>query len=228
MRKYEPGERLEMIEYQLYHTPNLGFVAIDRIRDLIRDINSPEEATMIASKLMKWTEELNIHIVCVLHMNKGDNNARGHVGSELVNKAQNVISVARDEKNPEFSIVTNEFARDIEFEPFAFYVNDIGLPELVQDYSPKPTSRQPKTVVNPSLMTMEEHRGIIQSAFNVEPKLGYKDLWCAIKAVFADRGTPVGDNKAKEILGYYKDISVVTLTGTHGSPKATYMINKPV
>ncbi len=228
LRKYEPAERLEIIEYFLYNTPGLGFVAIDGIRDLIRDINSPEEATMIASKLLRWTEELNIHITCILHMNKGDNNARGHVGTELINKSQTVLSIARDEQNPEFSIVSNEFARDMEFEPFAFYINDLGLPELVPDYRPKAKQKPAQSAVNPSLMTLEQHNEILHSVFNSESQLSYSSLWRGIKAIYSDSGTRIGDNTAKDFVAYYKKISAIEIIGTHGTVNAKYQLSKPV
>lgn len=228
LRKYEPAERLEIIEYFIYNTPNIGFIAIDGIRDLIRDINSPEEATMIASKLLKWTEELNIHITCVLHMNKGDNNARGHVGTELINKAQTVLSIAKDDQNPEFSIVSNEFARDIEFEPFAFYINDLGLPELVPDYKPKAKQKPTQSAVNPSLMTLDQHHEILHNVFNAENQLSYSSLWRGIKAIYSDSGTRIGDNTAKDFVAYYKKISAIEIIGTHGTINAKYKLSKPV
>jgi len=76
LRALPPKERLFIIEQKIYNTEGLCIVVIDGIRDLISDINSPEEATMITSKLLKWTEDKNIHIMTVLHQNKGDNNAR--------------------------------------------------------------------------------------------------------------------------------------------------------
>lgn len=73
LRPYAPAERLLVIEHIIRNTPDLGFVVIDGIRDLITSINDEEQATMITSKLMKWSTEQMIHICCVLHMNKGDN-----------------------------------------------------------------------------------------------------------------------------------------------------------
>jgi hypothetical protein len=55
LRSEAPAERLLIIEYAIYSTENLGFVVIDGIKDLITSINDEAEATMIASKLLKWT-----------------------------------------------------------------------------------------------------------------------------------------------------------------------------
>lgn len=85
LRKYTPEERLDIVEYALNTIPNIGLVIIDGIRDFVYDINSPSEATRIISKLMQWTEDLQIHIHTILHQNKNDEHARGHIGTELNN-----------------------------------------------------------------------------------------------------------------------------------------------
>ena len=96
----DPNERREIIRYAIYHTPNLGLVVIDGIRDLMLDINNSTEATKLVGDLMQWTSEQNIHIQTVLHLNKGDDNARGHIGTELNNKAETVLQVTRDNTLP--------------------------------------------------------------------------------------------------------------------------------
>ncbi len=123
LRSKNPSERLEIIEHAIYSTENLGFVVIDGIKDLVTSINDEAEATMIASKLLKWTEEKNIHIVTVLHQNKSDNNARGHIGTELLNKAETVLSVTKNEQDKDISIVEAQMCRNIEPEPFAFEID---------------------------------------------------------------------------------------------------------
>ena len=105
LRSLPPSERLALIEHAINTIPEIGMVVIDGIKDLVTSINSEEEATMISSKLLKWTEEKNIHIICVLHQNKSDNNARGHIGTELINKAETVLSITVDEQDKEISIM---------------------------------------------------------------------------------------------------------------------------
>lgn len=73
----DPNERREIIRYAIYNTPNVGLVVIDGIRDLMLNINNSTEATKLVGDLMQWTSEQNIHIQTVLHLNKGDDNARG-------------------------------------------------------------------------------------------------------------------------------------------------------
>ena len=91
LRKYSPEVRLAITEEAIGMIPDLGLVIIDGIRDFIHDINSPSESTDVISKFMQWTDDRQIHIHTVLHQNKNDEHARGHVGTELNNKAETIM-----------------------------------------------------------------------------------------------------------------------------------------
>lgn len=66
-------------------------IIIDVLRDFIYDINSPSESTQVSTYFMQWSDEFQVHTCTILHQNKGDNNERGHIGSEFINKAKMVI-----------------------------------------------------------------------------------------------------------------------------------------
>ena len=82
-----PAVRCEIIRKAIYGIDGIGLVVIDGIRDLMLDINNATQATTLIGDLMQWTSEREIHIQTVLHLNKGDDNSRGHIGTELNNKA---------------------------------------------------------------------------------------------------------------------------------------------
>ena len=134
LRKSSPSERLKLVEHAIENTPKLGFVVIDGIRDLITSINDEVESTNMASKLLEWTERYNIHIVVILHENPGSDKARGHIGTELTNKAETVITVQIDKYDDDVSIVSAGFCRNKSFKPFAFKITDDGLPKIIEDY----------------------------------------------------------------------------------------------
>ena len=134
LRKASPSERLKLVEYAIENTPNLGFVVIDGVRDLITSINDEGESTTMSSSLLRWTEEYNIHIIVVLHENPGSDKARGHIGTELTNKAETVIALEVDKSDDNISIVSAGFCRNKSFKPFAFEITDDGLPRIVEDY----------------------------------------------------------------------------------------------
>ena len=92
------------------------------------DINSTGESVEVINKMMEWSSKFDLHIHCVLHLNKGDNNVRGHIGTEMSNKAETVLQVEKDSKNPDISTVKTAHIRAVDFEPFAFRINEEHCP----------------------------------------------------------------------------------------------------
>lgn len=140
-RPFNYQQRIQLTNYAINHIKNLSFVVIDGIRDFVSSINDEREATFIADKLLKWTQEKNIHILTILHQNKGDANARGHLGTELMNKAETVAKLIREENNgTRLTIVEPEFTRHKNFESFAYSIDDefnISDEDASNDYEPK-------------------------------------------------------------------------------------------
>lgn len=134
LRPYTPAERLELIEFVFENFKGLGFVVIDGIRDLIRDINSPEESTMISSKLLKWSEKSGAHILTVLHENISDGKLRGHIGTELMNKAESVLRVEKEKNDLGISTISCDMVRGLEFEPIQFRIID-NIPQVITTQS---------------------------------------------------------------------------------------------
>lgn len=137
LRKFETSMRLKIVEFLIYNAKNLGYVIIDGVRDLIKDFNSLDESTMMGDKLLKWTKEKDIHISVVLHENPskdGSNNkARGHLGTELTNKAETIIRFEKNKENSKQTIIMSDDTRGEEFEPIYFEIeqNDMGLYPLI-------------------------------------------------------------------------------------------------
>jgi hypothetical protein len=205
LRSLKPSERLELIEYAIYNTPNIGFVVIDGIKDLITSINDESEATMIASRLLKWTEEQDIHIVTVLHQNKSDNNARGHIGTELINKAETVLSVSKNEQDKDISIVEAQQCRNIEPEPFAFEIVD-GLPQLVENFAIRTETNKNQADINdlPDYQIFE----LLNTVYSNGKAFGYAELVIQMKLAFTSKfelPKPIGDNRIKALLTVCKN-----------------------
>lgn len=126
LREVEPKRRAELLfmAIELYR-PQL--VVVDGISDLMYNTNDIEESDRIVGQLMACSTEYNCHIMCVLHTNPNSDKARGHVGSALQRKAETVIFV---HKVGVSSVVEPQFCRNEEFEPFAFLIDEEGLPCL--------------------------------------------------------------------------------------------------
>lgn len=179
LRSLTPSERLEFIENEILSNDKVGFVIIDGIKDLVTSINDEEQATMIVSKLLKWTEERNIHIVTVLHQNKSDTNARGHIGTELINKAETVLEVAKAENDNNISIVTPLQCRNPEPEIFAFEINDFGIPIIAENYEVRTETKKNKFDVS-DLEDFKKYKLLIE-VFSNGSEFGYKELETQIK-----------------------------------------------
>jgi len=92
-RKFTAAERVELISYYIENTPNVSVVVIDGFVDLVVDYNSLEKVNALMQRLMQWSDQYNILILGVLHLNKGDGKIRGHIGTEMKNKFDFIISV---------------------------------------------------------------------------------------------------------------------------------------
>lgn len=210
LRPFNPGERLQMVEEIIYSTSELGLVFIDGARDLVSDINDQEEATKISSMLLKWTADLNIHICVILHQNKGDSNARGHLGSELVNKAETTLSVTKDTDDDSLSYVEAEYCRDKEFKPFAIRVDSQGHPTIVPGLM-KSETKQTKKAWAPENYTPQVHHRVLIRIFPTteSEKYKYADFMERIRLSFIDEGIELGTTYLKKLITFYINKSMV-------------------
>ena len=206
LRGESPKDRFEVIDYAIQNTENLGYVIIDGVRDLVTSINDETESSMMATSLLKWSEEKDIHIIVVLHQNPSNDKARGHLGTELMNKAETVFLVQVDTTNENnSSVVSPQLCRNKPFEPFAFYIDDDGVPILDIEYKTKS-----KNIAKRSLQDLnnEEIIGLYESVFKPKPELNHGDLVNRIKSqleIIHRKGVNSGTNQIKEFIKHSVD-----------------------
>jgi hypothetical protein len=194
-----PSERLSFIENEIYSNNKIGFVVIDGIKDLVTSINDEEQASLVVCKLLKWTEERNIHIVTVLHQNKSDTNARGHIGTECINKAETVLSVTKAETNNDISIVEPQQCRDIEPEVFAFEINEFGLPIIAEDFEIRTETKKNKFDVTD--MEGNKKYKLLIEVYSNGKEFSYSELVIQLKLAYKTQfGKDIGSNRLKEII----------------------------
>lgn len=216
LRKYAPPIRLAIVEQAIGTIPDLGLVIIDGIRDFLYDINSPSEATDIISRFMQWTDDRQIHIHTILHQNKNDENARGHIGTELNNKAETVMQVEVDKMDRTVSVVEAIHIRDRAFEPFAFRINDEVLPELLDSYQPqeKKIGRPAKEPFDPYKEISESvHRAALDAAFTNVCITSYDDYLERLKEGYALQDIKLGHNKAVKVATFLSNKRMVIKEG---------------
>lgn len=206
LRGKSPKERRDIISRVLKEWPTkIKLVIIDGVRDCLSNINDADQV----SEVITWEESLiieyGIHIINVLHQNKTDNNARGHIGSELLNKAFITIELEKEESSG-CTIVTCESSRDGDFEKFAFTHDDNGLPEVVS------------MPVKGEVLTEVEQKERLKNAFDGE-LLKRGDLIKAIKSHFE-----VGKTKAEGLLTRYTRNGWIIKNGKDRSPNTVYKL----
>ena len=219
----DPNERREIICYAIYNTPNVGLVVIDGIRDLMLDINNSTEATKLVGDLMQWTSEQNIHIQTVFHLNKGDDNARGHIGTELNNKAETVLQITKDNTMPERSIVAPSIIRSKPFDKFAFRLkemeDEVCVPEIDSTYTDNERKSHPYSYHE---LSDTEHRNALAQAFSSREVLPYGELIAALQKAYAKVvGQSYGQTKLKELLQFLLNKGMVVK-----EERGKYRLNK--
>jgi hypothetical protein len=225
LRKYNPKERMLIIEHVIENTKNVGLIIIDGIRDLIASINDESEATMINTKLLNWTHEYNSHIITIIHQNKGDGNARGHIGTELINKAELVLSVTKDADNEKRSEVKINEARSIYETPdFSILINEQGFAEIEGVITKK------KTNENTSKLRLNDISDktwgeILSRIFEDCTGLKYAELVSSLKVdLETEFAVAVGLTRVKEIVVLLQKKKLIQKEGKDNSKFSKYYL----
>ncbi len=166
---------------------------------------------------MQWTDERQIHLHTIPHQNKGDENARGHIGTELNNKAETVILVEKDKDDKEISKVEALHIRAMDFAPFGFRINEQSLPELVEDYEPKEshTGRPKKEPFDPYKEIPEAvHHRALSNAFANGAVSKYENLIVALQAAYEAEGFRLNFNKAVMLAKFLKNKRMIERIGS--------------
>lgn len=172
------------------------------------DINNAKEATDVMTMLMAWTSKHNLHIHCVLHLNKNDNNTRGHIGTELENKAETVLVISKDKQNTNISEVRPMHMRDREFSSFAFSINEESMPVLEEGYHV--TVVKSKDVPLTSL-SEDIHQEILGEYFGSHvPPAKCTELVDTLRMVYAGKGYKRGTNAVKALVKRLMEKEVLT------------------
>ena len=213
LRGMSPEERRDFIRETIIHWPTAPqLIVIDGIRDLMKDINSTDEST----ELLVWLEKLTIaqregqqympHIVNILHLNKGDSNPRGHIGTELLNKADCTIELELDPKAG-CTDVKCESSREKPFNNFSFTHDAEDMPVTV-------------TNASHSAVTNDDRKNRLHIIFE-DGMLSRSQLINCLKDHFG-----VGANAAGKLLAEFRrmDPPWIVKTGPDHHPDTKYKL----
>ncbi|MFT5725354.1 MAG: hypothetical protein ACI9JN_002479 [Bacteroidia bacterium] len=90
--------RYETLNEYLKHlkkkTDNPLFIVLDVSTDCIEDFNKTDKSMELIDLMNVAINDLNVIFLCLIHENPKSDKARGHFGTELMNKASTVMQVA--------------------------------------------------------------------------------------------------------------------------------------
>ena len=210
LREYTPKLRIAVIDYALRKYEGVGLVIIDGLRDLMYDINNGKEATDVMTVLMAWTSVYDLHIHTVLHLNKNDNNPRGHIGTELENKAETVLIISKNIQNNSISEVKPMHMRDKEFKTFAFHIDDKRLNVLDSSMSVTVVKPREKSLVS---LDNEVHKEILCRLFEEHAPSKYSELVELVSQAYEAAGYKRGMNGIKNLIKLLSSKGIIAKEG---------------
>lgn len=156
-------------------------IIIDGIRDLVDDFNDIKSSSSLVKQLMRITDITNCGILCILHQNKSDNNARGHLGTELTNKSETILQLYNiDDK----TIVSPDVSRNSAVEQFAFKISFEGIPQLCDIPKNKASIRKEITEIMGPCKSMSKNAFIASYTTKTQKKKssGYLKIKQAVES----------------------------------------------
>ena len=158
------ADRLAIIEYVLKRIEGVSLVIIDGIVDVANGVNEEAESIALVSRLMKISADLNLHLITVLHENKNDKCAKGHLGSYLTQKSETVYGVSRSEDGFT-TYIEGLYTRNASFPDLELSVQgrdvDISVKEMEgpagKEFSPADLERIARSIVGKTRNTAIEY-----------------------------------------------------------------------
>lgn len=100
------AQRYYIIKNYIETTENLGIVVLDGVADMIDNFNDIQQSSALVYQLMRWADQKNVLIVCVLHFNPGTRKIKGTLGSRLSELSDHIMvcSSQKQEDGFEYSI----------------------------------------------------------------------------------------------------------------------------
>ncbi len=188
-------ERIDVIEEKLYSDSDVAILIIDGVVDLVQNYNNPDEVAKLMTRLLKWKDENPVHIMVVIHENKGNSLLRGHLGTELMNKAETIIGVSKSQDKIK---VKCKASRNKEFEPKAFKILEGGFLEPIAKCFDK---KDVKPIEN---LTEDEHIELLATVFEGVEEMRYEELRTNLKeSLLVELEIEIGDNKVKGLIAKY-------------------------
>ncbi len=104
--EFEREERFDMLNIYLEHIRKQFsmhlFIVLDVITDCVFNFNDSSDSMKLIDMMNRCINRYNVSFLCLIHENPGNSDkARGHLGTEILNKASTVMQIAfeKDSEN---------------------------------------------------------------------------------------------------------------------------------
>lgn len=120
----------EYLEHIKKNISNPLFIVLDVSTDCIEDFNKTDKSMELIDLMNMAINEHNVIFLCLIHENPKSDKARGHFGTELMNKASTVMQVGfeKDSNQNDTNIIRVKYLKcrsTVRHTPFYFkYCND--------------------------------------------------------------------------------------------------------
>lgn len=84
----------EFLTYLRKNTDNHMIIFLDVLTDCLEDFNKVDQSLELIDFLNRMINDHDCTFFCIIHENPGQGKARGHLGTELINKASTVMQIA--------------------------------------------------------------------------------------------------------------------------------------
>ena len=106
-------------------------VIIDGLADLLYNPNDIEESRKLVDEIIRMNTAHDCGILAILHVNWRDEKARGHLGTEVQAKAENITLLAHTAGMDSSIKVTPQLTRKAPYDEFSFSFDENKSPVLV-------------------------------------------------------------------------------------------------
>lgn len=135
LRKLTTADRMTAVDDMLHmireDNPTAPLLVIlDGARDLNDEANDEAKSRALVDKILAWTADLKLGMLCVIHTRKDGLSSLGHTGAELEKKGEQIIEVSRLQEGGGAKVECLP-SRNPEFDSFDFKIDAHGVPYRV-------------------------------------------------------------------------------------------------
>tara|TARA_R100000655_G_scaffold708_2_gene2959 strand:+ start:5188 stop:6951 length:1764 start_codon:yes stop_codon:yes gene_type:complete len=131
LTNYTTLQKVQFLDYIVNKLDDIGCLFLDGIVDLCKDYNDLKEGREIVQYVRRLCSKHSFLLMNVLHNARSTGKARGHLGTELLNKGKCNINIVKDKEGGYSTLTIDDLRGAHEPQGFDFSHNHFGQLEIV-------------------------------------------------------------------------------------------------